>query len=304
MFKRIALGIVAVALLSSSAMAQVYVSNRTQTTWGNKRVVFGTMLLSGSPTASGFAVTARNVGLTKIDEFIIANKTTTYLEYDWVFNKSGTGGYVAPVRRGWLDYKQVVAPSVQDSFACANIVTLTTDADTTLVLISPVVGPISQFVSGACSPTTAATKDDNQFTNAGGTLFGSIADTLDSQVRLRASWVRADTVFFDYNATAGSRLCYVGTNLGNMGDLYVPWYDGKMIKVTYVAPTSRVAAGIPANTGTLYFCKNGTQPNRFVWKKTTGASLPQGACTNGFYAALPNVPGTVTGSFYFIAIGK
>jgi hypothetical protein len=156
-----------------------------------------------------------------------------------------------------------------------------------------------------CSPSTAATYDDVLFTNADATLYGQMSDSTTAGVQLRARVNRADTVFFDYNAAAGDRLSYSGTNLGNMGDLYVPWYDGKMIKVRYQTGAQQYAAGVGAAIGYMMYCKNGAVGAKFVWKKTTGASYPQGACSNGFYAALPNLPtNSITAVVYFIAIGN
>lgn len=304
MFKRCVIALVVLAFLSASASATVVVASRTNTVFGNKRIVMGTMTISGAPAAAGFAVTASAVGLRKIDK-IFAISTTTGYEYSWGWTPSGTGGYMVPMRKGWLDTEQVVIPTVQDSFACARVVDLTTGTDTTLIVIHPVAGPIAQFVTGGCNATTAATRTNAQFTNAGATLYGNMVDTVDTAVKLRAAWLHADTLFFDYNATVGERLAYCGTSLGNMGDLYVPWYDGKMIKVKYMTGAQMYAAGIGGNVGTMYYVKAGTNPAKFVWKKLTGATYPQGATTNGFHATLPNVASsTLTSAVYFIAIGN
>lgn len=300
MLKKILVGVMALSLVASSVFATVTGSSITRTTWGNKRVTMGTLTIAlASPNASGIAVTAKNVGLTSIDELIIL-QNASYLEYDWTFTKSGSGGYLVPIRRGWLDNEQVVVNTVQDSFACSSVVTMATDADTTVMLISPTVGNLARFVSGGCNATTAATYNDAQFTNAGATLYGNMADTVDTGVLLRARWLHADTVFFDYNADVGSRLAYCGTSLGNMGDLYVPWYDGKMIKVKYMTGAQMYAAGIGGSTGYMMYCKNGTNPAKFVWKDAAGATI-----TNGFHATIPNVAtASFTAVVKFIAIGK
>jgi hypothetical protein len=232
--------------------------------------------------------------------FIMPNSTSGY-EYNWKY----TAGYIVPFRTGWLDNEQAVTSAAADSFICARVVTMATDADTTLLWINPVLGPISRFVSMGCTATTAATYDDQLYTSANGTTYyAQMGDTIAGQMVLRARVARADTVFFDYNAAKEDRLSYSGTNLGNMGDLYVPWYDGKMIKVRYQTGAQQYAAGVGAAIGYMMYCKNGAAKDKFVWKKTTGASAPQGATSNGFYASHPNAPSGITATLYFIAIGN
>ena len=303
MFKKILVGVVALSLLATSAYATVTISGVKHTTWGNKRVVIGTATITGAPSnANGYALTPAAIGLEKIESMLLTPYSGSGVDYSWKY----TSGYIVPFRKGWLDFEQVVSATAQDSFKCAAVVTMATDADTTLLWVNPVLGPLSRFVSMGCTGTTAATYDDPIYTNADSTLYAQMGDTIAGQMILRARTERADTVFFDYNASAGDRLAYSGTNLGNMGDLYVPWYDGKMIKVRYRTGAQMYAAGIGAAIGYMMYCKNGEVDNKFVWKKTTGASLPaSGICTNGFYAAQPNLPtNSITAVVYFVAIGN
>lgn len=235
MFKKLIAAFVVLVFFAGTAMAgTATLTNVTRTTWGNKRIVMGTMTISGAYGASGISCAPSKFGL-RVVENVFFMPTVGYTQ----FNLSWESSYVK------VDYAEAntnkpatTTVAAADTFKVKNKALTAADAETLLVTISPLFGcgPYATFVAlGAIQGDTEAKKDYNKFFAADSVTGVFVNDTVTCpQVGLLdASIVNADTVFFDYNtANRGSRLMYSGSNLGNMGDLYVPFRDGNFIKVT------------------------------------------------------------------------
>lgn len=238
MFKKITCLAIAVLFAANVVMAGTASVSITQSTiWGNKRVTYGIITYSG--LGATVTCTASQLGLTKVDYIM-------FFEY-------GSGSYGNDYNLVWAD--GAITPLVKantaanfipgthtnypegDSVNVHNKALVAADQETSNVYVTLPSGGGSWAALGAFTTvggTTEALKSYSMFMAADSSRQFFMGDTLDHPaVRLLdASWVNADTVYFDYNGTdATARLMYSGTNLGDQGDLYVPFGTGKFIKI-------------------------------------------------------------------------
>lgn len=118
--------------------------------------------------------------------------------------------------------------------------------DKRLVVISPSGGgPNSFFCSlDAQKCVTRATMAESRFFAADGVTGVMMYDTVQTHVGVFGGPTYADTLFFDDDgADKESRLYYSGTGLGDVGDLYVPYSNGRMIKVSKSTNSALIALG-------------------------------------------------------------
>lgn len=314
MFKKLIVALVALSFCASTAMAgTATLSSVTRTTWGNKRVVMGTMTISGAYGASGISCAPSKFGL-RVVQNVFFMPTVGYTQYNFSWESS----YVK------VDYAELntnkpatTTVATSDTFIVKNKALTASDAETLLVTVSPLFGaaPYATLVAlGSVQGDTEAKKNYNKFTASDDATACFMNDTITCpQVGvLDASIVNADTVFFDYNGTdRASRLYYSGTNLGNMGDLYMPFGNGNFIKIAK-ATNSAITV---ANAKPLYFVRADADLGADKLQCDAQGALDN---TNGFmadstYTSLPRYrpyPTTmsstwpITAVVKFIAIGN
>jgi len=315
MFKKIFVGVIALSLLASSVYATVTAGPFKTTTWGNKRVTYGYVAITGAPTSSGYAVTARKLGL-NIIERVFVYPSSTYPDVEWTYTGGSLGvssssGYFVPMRNSLIDKRQILSAGASDSIPVVSMKPggWSADAETASVLIAPFSGSIARLYAPLPTCATVANGvtglQDNIFAASDGVTLGSVSDTglASGGPILRTNWCRGDTVYFlpAYSGDPAVRLGYSGR--ATMGaavagaDLYVPFGLGNYIKVAKLSGAALYTAGARA----LHYVPNGALTAKFVANKTAGAKV--GADPIIVY----RTPTTTTGFttiLYYMAIGN
>ena len=328
MFKKILVGVMALTLLATSAYATVTVSSVKHTSWGDKRVTYGYITITGAPASAGYAVTARKLGLTMIER-VILYPDASYPDVSWTYTGGTSGaisssGYLVPMRGGWLDRKQVVLAGTGDSIKVTQMRGdgfATQDAETTICFVSPFSGNLARFhvqlptVATGAAATTGL--QDNIFAATDGVTLGSVADTglttggpILRATNTTAGWYHGDTLYFLPNATdITARLAYSGrTTLGasiaaTYANLYVPFGLGNYIKVVKKSGAELYAA----NAIPVYYVRDGALGSKFVANQYVAATAIRGGKHAGTPIVVDRVPTTTAGFttvLYFMAIGN
>lgn len=311
MFKKILVGAMALLLIASASLATVTPSGVTKTTWGNKRIAMGTIVITGAPAALGYALTAKAIGLTKISQ-IYFYPNYSYPDYSWTYSSTGTGGYIVPMRVGWLGKKQILAAGISDTISIVSMKpgNWAADADTATVLIQPVMGSIARFcvpkVIGTTEAHATTYKQDNVFTAGDGLTMGCVSDTgwvHGGPVLRDSGYYNGDTLYFLPAADPEDRLAYSGNNTlgaavaGTYASLYVPFGQGNYIKVDKLTGAALYAAGARA----VHYAPNGALTAKFLANKTAGPKIGALPIT---VDRVPTTSNGFTAYLYFIAIGN
>ena len=323
MFKKILVGVIALSLLfASAASATVTISGAKHDVWGSKRVTYGYITITGAPTSSGYAVTARKLGLSTIDK-VLLYPDATYPDVDWTYNGSGsngsasTSGYLVPMLQSLIDKRQVVPLATSDSIRVRIMKpqSFTADAETSLVLVTPISGNIARFHSPLSPMDTGAHATsaigENIFTATDGITMGVMADTglagggpIGRNTNTTLGWYRGDTLYFlPAYSDITAKLAYSGKNtLGaavaaTNATLYVPFGLGNYIKVTKMTGAQLYAA----NAVAVYYASKGALASKFIVSKAAG--VPSAADPIVVYRT-PTTSSGFTTVLYFVAIGN
>ena len=331
MFKKILVGVIALSLLfASAASATVTISGAKHDVWGSKRVTYGYITITGAPTSSGYAVTAKKFGLNTLDK-VILYPDNTYPGIDWTYTGSGSNGaasstgYLVPMAQSLIDKRQVLLAGAGDSIKVTRLRGdgfVSVDAETCIVLVSPVQGCIGKLSAPMIFPSTGALGNtslvDNIFTATDGLTMGCMSDTggaygpIERATNTTHNWYRGDTLYFLPGATDyTARLAYSGratvgaavANTGGVQNIYVPFGLGNYIKVTKMTGAQLYAA----NAMPMYYVPNGALASKFVANQYVAATPVRGG-KNADQPIIPvRTPTTVNGFttvLYFIAIGN
>jgi hypothetical protein len=313
MFKKILVLASLLAFMCANAYGgTVAITGRHTTTMGDKRVITGTITLSGPYTTTAFAFTPRVIGLTKVDKVVFipvdyaaarftpyVAATPTYIQfYDNRFNSAKPS---------------LTAPAASDTFRVYTKALTAADAETCNVFVVPTQGQLARFIAPGITTGLVSTDLLHQsWTYADTTAYaGAMGDSSMATIVLRAQYKGGDTLFWDYNGTnRSSRFFYTGNVMGNQGSLYVPTGGGHYVMVARATSSSLISkAAYP-----VYFIRSAPSiANKWQCDITGTGSAVTGAMVDSTYTSLvqyaPVASLTQTGtsmgnSYYFIAIGN
>ena len=293
------------------------VSAVTKTTWGNKRVAMGTITITGAYGANGIACTAHSLGLNKVEGVIFMSSGTGD---SWI--PKWSGGYITltvPYNSATSFRAATSAIAAGDSFKVHNKALAAADQETCDVYVTVVPGTSGSIAAigglTTVGGTTEGTALYSMFMAADSSTRMILGDTLDHPwVRiLDGTLVNADTLYFDYNGSdRTARLMYSGTNLSNLGDLYVPYKNGKFIKIAKKTGATLYAAGAKP----VYFVRAQTDYDEHkLWCDATGSiDNLNGFIADSTYTTLPRFrtnyaapyasTESITAVYYYVAVGN
>jgi hypothetical protein len=319
MFKKILVLASLLAFMCANAYGgTVVTSSVKKSTWGNKRVVMGSVLFSGSYSSTAFAFTPRVIGLTKVDEVVFIPNSYTDAVYTPYITGTAPALYVNMYANRFNSSKaSITAPAATDTFTVLTKALVAADAETCNVLVSPAYGNIARLVApGIAASTINLALLHQSFGYADGTSYaGVVADSSLGTVFLRgADYKGGDTLFWDYNATSRlTRFMYSGTMMGDLGTLYVPLAGGHYLPIVKRDRGGSASSIARIGAYPVYFRPSAALEAKFQCDATGTTNVTTGAMVDTTYTALVQYnpswaaiqSGTaISNSYYFIAIGN
>ena len=305
--KKILLGLVILSLFATNAFAATTVTILKRENWGASRITYGYVTISATTyTTGGIALTARSIGLDNVKVFTISDSNTPVYEYQYDY----TNGKLKIYFRKTSASAPAASPATTDYFTVVDDNSAATNGKLLAVCTNGTgAGPNAYFgyVDGT-GVTSAATIAYSRFSAADAATTIAPLDTVNCALMLRANLVNGDTLFFDDDATnAYDRLMYSGTGLGNMGDLYVTFGNGNLLKIAKKTNSQiTVAAALP-----LYFDEDATINLKLL--SVTDGDANSTFSADPTYTSLPyfnnaaleyTTATAVTATVYFIAVGN
>ena len=306
--KKILLGLVILCMFAGNAMAvgsSTSVTILKRNNEGASRVVYGYITYaSESYVTLGMELTPRDLGLDAIRNLTVSGVSSSTIGYNYDYTNEKIRLYYTENN----PYEPTASPATNDYFIVTDDNSAATNGK--LLVIGATNGGDPYFgYMDATGVTSAATAHYSYFTAADSVTSIGVVDSTRAIFHELGVLIHADTIFFDDNATNSyDRLMYSGTGLGDMGDIYIPFDNGNMIKITKKTNSQITqAAALP-----LYFDENAGLDDKLL-SVTNGNANSTFSC-DITYTFLPqyNPVGTeeipngasVTAIVYFMAVGN
>ena len=311
--KRLIIAMLAVLMFASTAYGadcSIDVTVKHIDYWSGATVCYGYITIEeGSCTypIEGMSLTPAMLGMAQIDDISFTRMSGMY---DVLYNSTSTLLFLTQPPGNTTVVTAAPVTTDSDRF----IVTDNNDAATAgkLLCVMPVPGAsMAQLgILDAMGGTTKAHRAYCFIAAADSATYIAVTDTVESELALLAGPMYGDTLFFDDNATNSyEALFYSGNGLGDMGTLYIPYSNGRVIAVLKKTGAQMYAASaVP-----LYFDEDGGLDDKILAVCTSNANSDFSADITytslagyaGKNAILPdNTAITSDITYWFLAIGR
>ena len=267
--KKILLALVILMFASNSFAADLAVTITKRQNEGASRVTYGYITADETAyTTGGLSVTARMLGLDNINSLTFGSISSSIYSYLYDY----TNSTVLIYETNLAPNEPVAVSAAADKFNVIDDNSASSNGKLLVISATNKGDPYFGYMdsTGVASAATSAyphiAADDSV------TIISAV-DSTNGLFYMRAVLIHADTIFFDDNGTQYNRLLYSGTGLGNMGDLYIPFGDGNLIKIRQKSNSQITQAlGVP-----LYFDEDAHIANKILCTTTANADSYFGA---------------------------
>lgn len=290
-------------LLATNLYAASVVTFEGRSVFGNKFVKWGYITITGSYATGGIALTPSQLELTNVAKLMFFNNpTAAFVDYEYAYNYSGQK--MLMFYRSDKNNLPTGASDNSDKFIVNDDNSAASNGK--LLVVSVLSGCYGHLERIDNAPTTPAQLKHSWLGAADSSTVIAVLDTIQGVCQLRGKICFGDTLFFDDDASAAdSRLMYSGSNLGDLGTIYIPYNDGDFIKVlkktnVQITAAKALALYFDENVGLddkLLSVTNGNADSHFYVDDTYSSLSP--------YSTTEVSSGTtVAGYVYFFVIGN